>query len=169
MTESCQDEACPEETGAERAPAEQKRHGAPDLAEIGRIGMELMADIGNAVSAQRDTSAKQRPRGDNGRFVKAETPAIEPVTATARKRMSSKWLGRLLPRNGGLIDAYNALSQTLMKLDERMSRDRDANGYSPSLFERDEDLDRRIADEIARLAGQGGSDPAAEEAGPDPA
>ena len=134
----------------------RKVNGRKTLGSLRGVAFRLIVHLENSlpnktppkcVAARKGTAVKTVAR-DGSSTVKVEWTAAD--------------YDRLLGRNGGVIESFKTLADLILRLFE-MERDPVDNARpAPDFTEDDEeDLDRRIADELDRLAERQGSADAA--------
>jgi hypothetical protein len=92
----------------------------------------------------------------------SDTPDQPENAEKGKEPEKPKWTAadydRLLGRHGGVVDSFRTLADLILRLTELEQKRFGTSQFSPTFTEDDEeDLDRRIADELDRLAERRGS------------
>jgi hypothetical protein len=123
--------------------AEQKRLN--DLVKLRGIGMRLAGHLQTMMPPEPPRRTKKSKDGEASKKKAEEAEAATPLPPE---------FGRLLGRNDGVIDSFNKLVQLVIRILDKEKETRDPTQTSSLAFDEhdEEELDRRIEDELDRIA-----------------
>jgi hypothetical protein len=132
-----------------------------NLAKLRERAMQLIERLDTIANGEKKPAAdKKAGTADNKLISKDEKPATDVnKLGTEGKKLNAADDGdRLLAKSDGVIDGFNTLAQLVIRIiDKERQSFGLADDSSPPIRHDEQGLERRIADELDRIAARGGA------------